>query len=68
MHQRDIAGHEAEIFERWFRVHAERRYAVGLLDWIMTSGSRPDAAVVLTVGAIQKLVGRSNCLAPKEPV
>jgi len=65
VHQRDIAGHEAEIFERWFRVHAERRYAVGILDWIMTSGSRPDAAVVLTVGAIQKFVGRSNCLAPK---
>jgi len=60
--QRDIAGHEPKILEQWFRAHAERRYAVGLLDWIMTSGSRPDAAIVLTVGAIQKLVAPKKCL------
>lgn len=60
VHQRDIAGHETKILERWFRLHAEKRYAVGLLDWIMTSGTRPDAAIVLTVGAIQKLVTRNN--------
>ncbi len=63
--QRDIAGHEPRILEQWFRVHAEKRYAVGLLDWTMTSGSRPDAAIVLTAGAIQKLVARTNRRGPK---
>ena len=63
--QRDIAGHERGILERWFRVHAEKRYAVDLLDWIMTSGLRPDAAIVLTVGATQKLVAPKNCLGPE---
>ena len=58
--QRDIRGHERKILAEWFRVHAERRYAIGLLDEIMTSGARPDAGIVLMVGAIQKLVVQEN--------
>ena len=64
--QRDIEGHELRILAGWFRERAENRYAVDLLDHIMTRGVRTDAGIVLMVGAIQKLVVPEDGHVPHE--
>lgn len=56
----DIVGHEGALIRAWYRLYAERRYALGILDRVVSQGESADGGMVLMVGAIQALTSNSN--------
>ena len=56
----DIVGHEDTLIRKWYRLCAERRYALGILDRVVSQGESPEGGTVLMVGVIQALTSNSN--------
>ncbi len=56
----DIVGHEETLIRKWYRLYAERRYALGILDRVVSQGESAEGGMVLMVGAIQALTSNSN--------
>ena len=52
---RDIAGHESTILRKWYRLYAEKTYALRLLDRVVSQGESAEGSIVLMVGAMQSL-------------
>ena len=57
---RDITGHENTVIRNWYRLYAEKRYALRLLDRVVSQGESAEGGIVLMVGAIQALTSRSG--------
>jgi len=52
---RDIAGCEDALISNWYRLHSRKKYALRVLDRVVSHGESAEAGIVLMVGAIQAL-------------
>ena len=52
---RDIQGHENKTIRNWYRLYAENRYALRLLERVVIQGESVEGGIVLMVGAMQAL-------------
>ena len=57
---RDIVGHEDTLMRNWYRLYAEKRYALRVLDRVISQGESAEGGMVLMVGAIQVLTSNGN--------
>lgn len=57
---RDIAGHENKILRGWYRLYAEKTYALRLLDRVVSQGESAEGGIVLMVGAMQALTSHTG--------
>ena len=57
---RDIAGHENTMIWNWYRLYAEKRYALRLLDRVVSQGESAEGGIVLMVGAVQALTSHTG--------
>ena len=57
---RDIAGHENTMIRNWYRLYAEKRYALCLLDRVVSQGESAEGGIVLMVGAMQALTSHTS--------
>lgn len=53
--RKDIAGSEDMFIRNWYRLYAEKRYALRILDSVVNQGESFEGGIVLMVGAIQAL-------------
>ena len=51
----DIAGHENTLIRNWYRLYEEKRYALSLLDRVVSQGESAEGGIVLMVGAMEAL-------------
>lgn len=58
--RRDIVGHEDSLIPSWYRLHAARRYALRVLDRVVSQGESAEAGIVLMVGAIHVLTSHAG--------
>ena len=57
---RDITGHENTLIRNWYRLYAEKRYALRLLDRVVSQGESAEGGIVLMVGAMQALTSHTG--------
>ena len=57
---RDIASHENTIIRNWYRLYTEKRYALRLLDRVVSQGESAEGGIVLMVGAVQALTSHTG--------
>ena len=57
---RDIAGHENTLIRNWYRIYAEKKYALRLLDRVVSQGESAEGGIVLMVGAMQALTSHTG--------
>ncbi len=57
---RDIAGHENIMIRNWYRLYEKRRYALRLLDRVVSQGESAEGGIVLMVGAMQALTSHTG--------
>ena len=57
---RDIAGHENTLIRNWYRLYAEKRYALRLLDRVVSQGESAEGGIVLMVGAMEALTSHRD--------
>ena len=57
---RDIVGHEDALIPKWYRLSAKKRYALRVLDRVVSQGESAEAGIVLMVGAMQQLTSHSD--------
>ena len=57
---RDIAGHENTLIRNWYRLYTEKRYALRLLDRVVSQGESAEGGIVLMVGAMQALTSHTD--------
>lgn len=58
--RQDIAGYEDTFIRNWYRLYAEKRYALRLLDRVVNQGESVEGGIVLMVGAIQALTSHGS--------
>lgn len=58
--RKDIAGHEDRFIRNWYRLYAEKRYALRLLDSVVNQGESVEGGIVLLVGTIQALTSHGS--------
>ena len=56
----DIAGHEASVMRNWYRLCAEKSYALRMLDSVVSQGESAEGGIVLMVGAIQGVTSNTS--------
>ena len=56
----DIVGHEETLIRKWYRLYTEKRYALAILDRVVSQGESAEGGIVLMVGAIQALTSKSS--------
>ena len=57
---KDIVGHEDTLIRNWYRLYAEKRYALRVLDRVVSQGESAEGGMVLMVGAMQVLTSTRN--------
>ena len=57
---RDIADYENTLIQNWYRLYTEKRYALRLLDRVVSQGESAEGGMVLMVGALQELTSHTG--------
>ena len=57
---KDIVGHEDILIPKWYRLYAEKRYALRVLDRVVSQSESEECGIVLMVGSIQNLTSSSK--------